>query len=137
MVGHRRGVTVGRPTPVPHPLRPSTGDALRVGVGGAVGAVCRWAVVAMADTAAAFPWPTLVVNLLGCFLIGTLVRASRSAGMLLGIGFAGGLTTFSTFAVEVASLLERSDSATAATYLVTSLAGGMVAVVLGHRVVLR
>lgn len=102
-------------------------------MGGAAGAICRWAVVAGADTTATFPWPTLVVNLIGCFLVGTLVRAPRSVGMLLGIGVAGGLTTFSTFAVEVASLLERSDPGTAVTYLAVSVAGGTAAVTLGRR----
>jgi CrcB protein len=53
--------------------------------------------------------------------------------MLLGIGFAGGLTTFSTFAVEVARLLDRSDLDVAAAYLIASVAGGAAAVIAGSR----
>lgn len=90
-----------------------------------------------ADTTATFPWPTLLVNLLGCLLVGALVRAPRSVGMLLGIGFAGGLTTLSTFAVEVAALLESSDVVVASAYVAASVAGGTAAVILGHRMAAR
>ena len=93
----------------------------------------RWAVVAAAAASTAFPWPTLVVNIAGCFVVGLLVRADRAPVLLLGIGFAGGLTTFSTFTLEIARLLDRSDALTATLYLGASLAGGMAAVVAGHR----
>ena len=130
-------MTVGRPTPVPARTRLTAGDARRVAAGGAAGAVVRWAVVTWAASSSAFPWPTLLVNLVGCLVVGMLFRSPRSTVMLLGVGFAGGLTTFSTFAVEVAALLDGTDPGTAVAYVVTSVLGGVAAVVVGGWASLR
>ena len=99
-----------------------------VAVGGTAGAVGRWALLA-ASTPPQFPWPTLLVNLVGCGLLGILMgrRARPSILLLVGTGLCGGLTTFSTFAVEVADLLRHDDSVLGLAYLAASVAGGLAA----------
>lgn len=80
--------------------------ALVVFFGAALGAPTRylldWAVQRRFPSA--FPFGTLVVNVLGCFLIGFVVGTSWMP--LLGIGFCGGLTTYSTFSFETVKLIE-------------------------------
>jgi CrcB protein len=87
-----------------------------------------------------------VVNLVGAFLLGMVSMTAarirlRPAGVLVGTGFCGALTTFSTFQVEVLALIDRGSTATAGAYLAVSLAagllcaygGGQVTVLLGRR----
>lgn len=89
-------------------------NCLFVGAGGAAGAVCRYLMGLIPWLQrGAFPLPTLLINLLGAFLIGLIAqRAGGSTGMdpnlvlLLKVGFCGGFTTFSTFSLESLSLLE-------------------------------
>ncbi len=89
-------------------------NCLFVGAGGAAGAVCRYLMGLIPWLQrGAFPLPTLLINLLGAFLIGLIAqRAGGPAGMdpnlvlLLKVGFCGGFTTFSTFSLESLSLLE-------------------------------
>ena len=99
---------------------------LLVAVGGTMGAGLRWAVLE-ATPEVVFPWPVLVVNLVGCALLGALLglEAPRSTRLLVGTGLCGGLTTFSTFTVEVAQLLRADDAPTAVAYIVASVIGGL------------
>jgi CrcB protein len=102
-------------------------------LGGAVGAPLRYLsdrwVQARHD--AHFPLGTLVVNLAGCFLLGVIAGGAAKAGWsdhvhaLVGIGFCGGLTTYSTFSVEVMDLLEGRLRGRAALYVAVSTAGGI------------
>ena len=70
---------------------------LLVAVGGAAGAALRWSVAqALVGRRA-----TLLVNLAGSLLLGLLAEAAPAPYALLGVGFCGALTTFSTYAVEV------------------------------------
>ena len=64
-----------------------------------------------------FPYGTLLVNLIGCFLIGFLAALSEEkfllgpeARLLLMVGFCGAFTTFSTFMLETANLLKEGDT---------------------------
>ena len=98
---------------------------LLVAGGGAVGASARWAVVTSTAGDDRFPWWTLLVNVLGCLALGALVRSGHAARVAGGVGFCGGLTTFSTFSVEVASLLDAGEVAIAASYLVASVVLGI------------
>ena len=65
------------------------------------------------------PWATIVVNLLGAFLLGALMAASIQTETLLflGTGVLGGFTTMSTFGVETVSLLKDDSTAAAAVYV--------------------
>lgn len=84
-------------------------DALLVAAGAAVGAPLRW----LTDRAVGarfsnrFPWGTLSVNLVGCFVLGfVLAAATAPLVLLLGTGFCGAFTTFSSFSFETVRLLE-------------------------------
>ncbi len=83
-----------------------------------------------------FPFATLSVNLTGCLCMGVLffATAGRMDPLLRGGLLTGGLgsyTTFSTFSLEVVTLLENRETAKAAGYVLVSLVGGVAAVALG------
>lgn len=80
--------------------------ALLVAVGGAAGALLRWAVGRWLASSG-LPWATLVVNVVGSLLLGIVAAAADGwSRILLGTGVAGALTTYSAFALETV-LLER------------------------------
>jgi CrcB protein len=102
-----------------------------IALGGAVGALGR-AALAQSWTigASGWPWPTFVVNLIGAFLLGSVgATAPRirlgPTGFLLGTGFCGALTTFSTFQLEVVTLIRQGNDVMAGGYLAASLAAGL------------
>ena len=113
---------------------------LAIAVGGALGAMARYA-VAMGATRLAgngFPWGTLVANVVGCLLLGCLAEWALHSEALspwmqkgLGIGVLGALTTFSTFAHDTFRLAEEGRMAHAAGNLGLNLALGFTAVCLG------
>ena len=112
---------------------------LLVMAGGAVGAGARHLVgrAALAAFGPGFPWGTLCVNLLGGLamgvLAGTLARTegSETWRLLLGTGLLGGFTTFSAFSLDAVLLAERGAIAAALVYVLTSVAGAIVALVAG------
>lgn len=84
-----------------------------------------------------FPWPTLAVNILGCLLISLFYmlmdshwNLSPEHRLLLTTGFCGGLTTFSTFSYETATLIESGHYGLAALYVFASLVCGIGAALL-------
>jgi CrcB protein len=128
--------------PPPH-LRP--GVLAVVAVGGALGALARWAVAeALPQPTDGFAWSTCTVNVAGCFLIGVvmvLVAEHWShrplARPFLGTGVLGGFTTFSTYAVDTHALLAAGRLGPAAAYLLGTLLVCLLAVVVGLRVTER
>ncbi len=102
---------------------------LYVALGGAVGSVLRYIIggAVQRATHAGFPYGTLAVNILGCFLIGFLIKTymnaepSSPARALLVVGFCGGFTTFSAFSSETLGLFEGGAYARAALYVLASL----------------
>lgn len=79
-----------------------------------------------------FPVATLLVNLLGCLMIGLLAGLSERSGWisqtgwpLLAIGLCGGFTTFSALALEDMRLLQEGALATAVWYTIISVTGGI------------
>ncbi len=110
-----------------------------VAMGGAAGTLLRVAVGrALPAGTNGFPWATLIVNVAGSLLLGFIaVTALERLGPtryfrpLLATGFCGGLTTFSTFVVEMDLLVRAGRPGTAALYLGASVAGGLAAVRIG------
>jgi CrcB protein len=113
--------------------------------GGALGALARAALGTLAvPDPARWPWPTFVVNIVGAFLVGyfttrLLERLPLSSYRrpLLGTGFCGGLTTFSTMQVETLKMIENRHWALAAGYTMVSIVAGFVAVYLATALVRR
>lgn len=101
---------------------------LLVGLGGALGAVARFA-AGRAIGAAAVPVPaaTLLVNVAGGLLMGVLAGWVASRGgadawrLFLGVGVLGGFTTFSAFSLDMVMMLERGAWALAAGYAAASV----------------
>ena len=112
---------------------------LLAALGGALGALARWAVaVALPSSPGGWPWATFLVNVTGCLLIGVLlaVLPARFPGNpwlrpFLAVGVLGGYTTYSAFAVEVVRLVEVGAWPSAAGYVAASVLGGVVAVAAG------
>jgi len=113
---------------------------LAVAIGGAIGAVARYKTVGWVGHLAGggFPWGTLTVNVVGCFLMGVLIEAGALKQVLtaelrgfIAVGILGAFTTFSSFALDVATLWERGDAAPAAAYIAASTALSILALFAG------
>jgi CrcB protein len=99
---------------------------------GAAGTGARYliAVWAAQRLDSAFPYGTLIVNLVGCFVIAALMHAALTLGWsptvrsAVTIGFIGGLTTYSGFNYETMRLFEEGASATAAVNVALTILGG-------------
>ncbi len=113
---------------------------LIVGLGGFAGAVARYTLSDWVQRLAKgdFPFGTLIVNVLGCFLIGILmgwVQArqdlSHHLRLLLTTGVLGSFTTFSTFGYETLALLEKGDLKLGLANIAANLALGILSVWLG------
>lgn len=111
-------------------------------VGGALGAGGRYlvsvGVVRWLGVAATFPWATLIVNIVGSFLMGVLIEALalRFAGSpelrtFLATGVLGGFTTFSAFSMDVASLVGRKEQSLAVLYIAGSVGLSILALYVG------
>jgi len=114
-------------------------------VGGVVGALAR-AGVAQAFPArpGEWPWGTFAANVAGAFLVGYFVvrlqerlPVSTYRRPLVGTGFCGAFTTFSTVQVEVLRMLDRHHLGLAAGYAAASVAAGFVAVTVAAAIVRR
>jgi fluoride exporter len=107
---------------------------LLVVVGGAVGAPVRYLVHRAVQERArgVFPWGTLTVNLVGCFILGCLAgAASENVRLLIGTGFCGALTTFSTFGYETSRLASEGSRRAAIANVVVSVGLGLALATLG------
>jgi CrcB protein len=111
-----------------------------VGIGGGIGAVCRYLVGRELSEriGGMFPWGTFAVNLSGALLIGVLFALLTEKGighdhlrLLLVVGLLGGYTTFSSYTLEAVNLLESGDWATALLYLLGSNLAGLAACAIG------
>jgi fluoride exporter len=98
---------------------------LLVAVGGAIGAAARYGLGAAAARVfgSAFPWGTLLVNVLGSLALGLLAARSGPEApirLFLGVGVLGGFTTFSAFSLETVRLMEDAPGS-AFLYVLASL----------------
>lgn len=102
---------------------------LAVAAGGALGTLLRALAADHITTGpGAWPWATFAVNLLGAGLLGiVMVRAAGRPHLhgLLGTGFCGGLTTFSTMQLDVVHLLDDGNTALALAYAALSVGSGL------------
>lgn len=116
-----------------------------VGSGGFIGSLARYGVGGLVHRQfplAIFPYGTLLVNLLGCLLIGLLAGLAESR-QLFGpqfrqfalIGVLGGFTTFSTFGYETMAMLRDADYLRAGANVGISVVGGLALVWLGFQIV--
>ncbi|MBG0918627.1 fluoride efflux transporter CrcB [Exiguobacterium sp. SRB7LM] len=117
-----------------------------VGLAGAVGALARYGLGMMIDSIgpSAFPISTLLINLIGSFLLGWLTHMFLRTGKLspqfvtiVGTGMIGSFTTFSTFSVETIRLLDESRIGLALLYVFLSITLGLGSSWLGYRVGVR
>ncbi|WP_431791458.1 fluoride efflux transporter FluC [Kocuria palustris] len=129
---------VPSPAVAPRPAHLRAGAIALVLVGGTLGTAAREGVSLILGTDSELPLGILAVNLLGAFLLGLLLEALARRGaheaplthprLLLGTGFMGGFTTYSTLALDGAQMLGVEATAVGLVYLMGSvLAGGMAA----------
>jgi CrcB protein len=110
-----------------------------VAIAGAIGAPARYLVErAISDRSGRhFPRGTLVVNVTGSFALGFLTGLTLYHGLtstpktVIGTGFIGAYTTFSTYAYETVDVAERSSSRLAGAYAIGSIVMGVAAAALG------
>ncbi|HWS37050.1 MAG TPA: CrcB family protein [Actinoplanes sp.] len=100
-----------------------------VALGAAVGAPLRYLVGQWVKD----HWGTLTVNVAGSFVLGLVLGLPLSPGLvaMLGTGFCGALTTYSTFSWEILGLSRRGEIASAAGYALLSITAGLGAAVIG------
>jgi CrcB protein len=106
--------------------------------GGCVGGYARYAVTsAWSASRGAFPWSTLAVNLVGAFVLGIVVvlatdpRRPRLLRPLVGTGFCGALTTFSSVVVATDQLAAHHHVTTAVVYVAVTTIAGLLAAAAG------
>ncbi len=109
-------------------------------MGGSLGALCRYgiSVVASKQVVTRFPLGTLLVNLVGCFLIGVAFALSErtqvlppSARLFFMTGFLGALTTFSTYAIETLQAIRSGSNSIAVINFMVNNLGGVILVLAG------
>jgi CrcB protein len=109
---------------------------IAIAIGGVLGCWARYAMTNLVQAIYGrdFPYATLSINVLACFLMGflfveTLERLTISPVLRIGIltGFIGGFSTFSTFAMETLLLAEQGDADKSVLYVVLSIFLGMLA----------
>ena len=120
-------------------------NLLIIGLGGFLGAILRFSVSDLVQQwfkSVNFPYGTLVVNLLGCFLLGGLSHLAELRGLMsaearafMFIGLLGAFTTFSTFGNDTVSLIRRGEEVLSLLNIGLHLGLGLTAVWLGQSLV--
>jgi len=111
-------------------------NILLVGLGGSVGSILRYLLQRTFNVH--FPYGTLLVNLLGCLIIGLLWgfftrHIDEQRRLLLVTGFCGGFTTFSTFTYEGVQMMMENRWLTFFFYVITSVVIGLAATYFGYK----
>jgi fluoride exporter len=116
---------------------------LWIAFGSGIGGVCRYVLGGWVarQAGAAFPWGTLLVNILGCTFIGWFAAMTGPDGRILAstrtrqfvmVGICGGFTTFSSFSLETLNLLRDGEAGRAVANISLSVGLCMLGVWLGH-----
>lgn len=118
-------------------------QSLLVAVGGAIGAVSRYAVgsaILSRASESRFPVATLTVNIAGCLVAGLLTGFmdkrdyfTSDVRLFLFVGLLGGFTTFSAFSLETIGLLRRGELPVAVAYVLASVLGGLLSFAVGMK----
>jgi CrcB protein len=108
-----------------------------VAIGGALGAMARFALNVMLQRDIAFPWGTLSANLLGCLVMGSVAQLVATAAwfndagiipdqyrLLFAVGFCGSFTTLSALVMEMHTMLQRNELLNSFAYLMATMIGG-------------
>jgi CrcB protein len=124
---------------------PSLYSVIFVALGGALGSVSRYLLATWTQTLSRsidFPYGTLTVNLIGCFLIGVLSQLAETRGAFTAesrafifIGILGGFTTFSSFGNETINLFRDGEMLNALVNIGANVIVGLLLVWLGRTVV--
>jgi CrcB protein len=122
-------------------------NAALVGVGGFIGAIFRYGLSGFVQrnaAFAAFPYGTLVVNMLGCLLIGVAVGAIDARQIIhpelrsfVLVGILGGFTTYSTFGLETFALLRDADYLRAVSNVAIHVVLGLALIWIGYSLTSR
>lgn len=118
-------------------------ECIVVGVGGFIGAVCRYLIgLIPVKEGWIFPIKTFLINMAGSFLIGVIAASAMKNTSLnprvvlfLQVGICGGFTTFSSFALETGNLIKNGNVYLALAYAVLSMVVGVIFVFAGQMVV--
>jgi CrcB protein len=112
-----------------------------VAVGGALGSMCRYALVTLVSRLASsgFPYGTFTVNVLGAFLMGVWIAImanmmparSKDLHLLFSVGFLGGFTTFSAFTIDTFLLMEKGMMVESVLYVIGSFIVSLLALIAG------
>lgn len=111
-----------------------------VAIGSGIGGVGRFLLQQFVQKRAesTFPYGTLAVNLLGCFIIGIVIGLADKGNILsprgrifLSVGICGGFTTFSSFISENRNMLAGGELLNTFIYIAVSIIAGLIATILG------
>lgn len=105
-------------------------DLVFVGIGGAMGSIVRYQLgkIITKKSNTTFPTGTFIINITGAILLGLLssLDAGKNSYLLLGDGFLGAYTTFSTFMYEGFNLFQENEKMNAFVYILGSLIIGLI-----------
>jgi CrcB protein len=115
-----------------------------IAIGGALGAMARFALNVLLQRDIAFPWGTLSANLVGCLLMGIIAQLVATSAwfndagfipdqyrLLFAIGFCGSFTTLSALVMEMHTMLQRSELLNSFAYLMVTMIGGFACFYIG------
>jgi fluoride exporter len=116
---------------------------LAIGTGSFIGGVFRYLLSQFIQTKflSTFPFGTLTINIIGCFLIGLVFGVSDRGNLtqewrlFLATGLIGGFTTFSAFSNETVSMLRDGQLWYASVYIVSSVVIGLIATFIGITII--
>ncbi|MCG9972959.1 fluoride efflux transporter CrcB [Christiangramia crocea] len=113
-------------------------NLILVFIGGGLGSSLRYLISRYLNASSLIPYGTFLVNILGSLLLGAILgwaiktnTLNHPTNLILGVGFCGGFTTFSTFSFENYSLLKSGDYLSFSIYFFGSLFLGILAVLIG------